>query len=148
MPSITVSRTIRAPIDRVFRSVADVREFAVIQPQIVNIEFLTQQQLGVGTQFRETRRMGKRTATTELQVIEFVENGRVRLLADAGGTIWDTVFSVAASAEPGTTELTMQMDARAHTLLARLMSPLIMGMVRKAVIADLDRVKAHCEADR
>ncbi len=38
------------------------------------------------------------------------------------------------------------MDARAHSLLPRLMNPLIKGMIQKAIEKDMDTVKAYCEA--
>lgn len=146
MPSVSTSRTIRAPRELVFRAVADVREFKKIQPQIVEVEFLTEQQRGLGTRFRETRMMGSKPATTVLEVTEYVENERIRFVTDAGGTIWDTVMDVRPSVQPGVTELSMVMDARPHKLLAKVMTPLIMGMVGKAVKADMDRVKDWCEA--
>lgn len=145
MPQVSVSRTINAPLEMVFRTVADVREFAKVQPQIVDIQFLTEQQVGKGTKFRETRMMGKSKAATELEVTEYVENERIRFVADSMGTTWDTIFTVAAG-PGGTTELTMVMEARGHTFLARLMNPLVMLMVKKAVVGDVDRVKAFCEA--
>ena len=37
------------------------------------------------------------------------------------------------------------MEATPLTFLARLMVPLMKGMVRKAIAADMDAVKAYCE---
>ena len=81
--------------------------------------------------------------STELAVTEYVENHRVRIVSDAGGTVWDTVFTVAPA--EGSTELTMVMEARPYELRARITTPLIAGTVRKAVEQDLDAVKAFCE---
>lgn len=144
MKATTVERTINAPVEQVFRAVSDVREFAKAQPQILDITFLSQQQAGVGTRFRETRLMKGRKAAMDLEITELVENQRVRLVADSHGTAWDTVFSV-APASPGGTRLSMRMEARAHGLLARVLTPLMRGMVARAVAKDMDRVKAHCE---
>lgn len=87
--------------------------------------------------------MNGRVASTVLEVTEYEENERVRLISDAGGTIWDTLFTT----EPrnGGTELAMVMEARPHTLLARISTPMIKGMVAKAIEADLDAVKEYCE---
>ena len=74
---------------------------------------------------------------------EYQEAERIRLVSDAGGTIWDTVFTVTPKGEQ--TELRMEMDARPHKLLPRLINPLIRPMVRKAVESDMDAVKAYCE---
>ncbi len=143
MTSMTVTRQIEAPIDVVFRTVADINRFAQVVPQIVRIEFLSDVRSGIGTRFRETRLMNGQEVSTELAVTEYVENNQVRIVSDAGGTIWDTVFTV-ASAE-GSTELAMVMEARPYKLRARITTPLIAGAVRRAIEQDMDAVQAFCE---
>ena len=145
MGRTTVSRTIHAPIGKVFDTVAHIENFSKAVPAIVRVEFVTEQKSGVGTRFRETRLMGKREATTELEVKEYVENERIRIVADQGGTIWDTVFTVTPAGE-GAVELEMVMDANAYRFLAKLFNPLIKGMIRKFIEQDMDAVKAYCEA--
>ena len=44
-------------------------------------------------------------------------------------------------------QLSMVMDARPYKFLARIVTPLIKGMVTKAVVADMDGVKAWCERE-
>lgn len=144
MGRTTVVRTVRAPIERVFDTVAHCENFSTVVPDIEGVEFLTESRSGVGTRFRETRRMGKRVGTTELEVTEYVPNERVRLVSDQGGTIWDTVFTTRPAAD-GAVELKMVMDARPYRLVAKLMNPLIGGFIRKAIESDLDAVKAYCE---
>ena len=146
MKSILISRTIAAPLELVFETVSDVRNFRDAVPHITNVEFLSDQQVGAGTRFRETRLMNGREQTVELVVAEYIENDRVRMISDAGGTIWDTMFTV--SKRPDNVALEMQMDIRPHTLFARIMTPLIRGMVVKGVESDMDAVKAFCEAKR
>ena len=143
MTSMTVTRRIAAPVGVVFRTVADIRQFSKVVPQIIRIEFLSDVRSGIGTRFRETRLMNGQEMATELAVTEYVENNRVRIVSDAGGTVWDTVFTVAAA--EGSTELTMAMEARPYELRARITTPLIAGAVRKAVEQDMDAVKAFCE---
>ena len=144
MKSIRITRTIDAPIDAVFQTVSDVRNFRDAVPHITNVEFLTEQQTGKGTRFLETRAMNGREQSVELEVADYVENDRVRMISDAGGTIWDSLFTV--SDEDGKVRLDMQMDIKPHTLVARIMTPLIRGMVVKGVAADMDAVKAYCES--
>ena len=144
MARTEVSRTIQAPIEKVFDTIAHIESFSKAVPNIVSVEFLTEQHKGVGTRFRETRLMGKRKASTELEVTEYVENERIRLVSDQGGTIWDTVFTV-QSAPAGGVELKMVMDANAYKLAAKLFNPLIKGVIRKFIEKDMDGVKAYCE---
>jgi len=143
MSRITSIRQINAPIELVFETVADIRNFSKAIPHITNVEFLTEQQVGLGTRFRETRLMKGKEASTELEVTEYVENESIRLVADSHGCVWDTIFTV--TPKDGGVELKMVMDARPHKLMARIITPLIKGMVAKAVGEDMDAVKSYCE---
>lgn len=143
MPHISATRVIAADAAAVFDAVAHIEKFKEVVPHITKVEFLTEQKRGVGTKFKETRLMGKREGTTELEVTEYVPDERIRLVSDAGGTIWDTLFTVQPH-ERGC-ELRMQMDARPYKLAAKLSTKMIMGFVQKAVEADMDMVKQHCE---
>lgn len=146
MKPVQISRTIAAPLDLVFQTVSDVRNFRDAVPHIKHVEFLSDQQFGTGTRFRETRLMNGREHTVELEVAEYIDNQRVRMISDAGGTIWDTVFTVAQVSDNVTLEMTM--DIKPHTLVARVMTPLIRRMVVKGVETDMDAVKAFCESKR
>lgn len=144
MSRTTVVRRIHAPLERVFDTIAHIENYEKAVPEIVRIERLSDVRTGVGTRFRETRRMGGKEATTELEVTAYVENDRVRIVGDAGGTVWDTVFEVVA--ESDCVRLTASMDARPYRLVSRLINPLIARFVRRAMESDMDAVKAYCEA--
>jgi uncharacterized protein YndB with AHSA1/START domain len=144
MKPILAIRTISAPLELVFQTVSDVRNFCKAVPHITKIQFLSDQQQGVGTRFRETRLMNGREHAVDLEVVEFVPNERVRLKSDAGGSIWDTVFLVSQAGSA--VELKMQMDVRPYKFLAKTMNFIIRGMVGKGVESDMDAVKLYCEA--
>ena len=145
MSTITVTRFIEAPKEKVFQTIADIRNFSKTVPDIVNVEFLTDQQYGVGTKFRETRDMNGREVSTELEVTELVENAHIRLVSDTMGTVWDSVFTVERR-EKGT-ELTLIMDAKAYKLLPKIINPFMKGFMKKALEKDMDAVKTDCESD-
>jgi len=109
----------------------------------VKVEILSGVKWGAGTRFRETRLMKGKEVTTELEMTEYIENDRVRMVADSHGTVWDSVFTVQREQEH--TKLTLAMDAIAYKLLPKLMYPLIRGMVAKAIAQDMDSVKTFCE---
>lgn len=138
-----VTKAIAAPIDVVFKTVSDINLFSKAIPHIVNVEFLSPAKSGVGTRFRETRLMRGKKAETELEITEFVENNRVRYVADSHGTVWDTVFTVEPDRDY--TLLTMTMDAKTKKLIPKIMNRLIRGMVQKAVEQDMNAVKSFCE---
>ena len=143
MKTLRTTRMIDAPPDRVFEIVSNVENFAKAVPQIVKVERLSEAARGVGVRFRETRLMKGREATTELEITEFIANERVRLVSEAGGAIWDSLFAV--TPRDGGSTLELAMEARPQSLIARLTTPLIMGVVGKAVESDMDAVKAYCE---
>ena len=141
--NVVITRTIAAPIEKVFNTVADISEYSKAVPHIVKVEFLSDTKRGIGTRFRETRLMNSREAATELEVTEFSDNDRVRMVADSHGTVWDTIFTVKAKGVQ--TELRAAMEGRAYKLLPKIMNRLIGGMVKKAVEKDMDLVKTYCE---
>ena len=144
--TMTVTRTIDAPIETVFQSVSDIESFPDIQPEVLSIEFLTESRSGQGTRFRETRRHGKQEMVTELEVTEFVENERIRMVTDSHGTVWDTIFVVRP--EGSGAELSITMDARPHKLLPKIMNPLLKGTFRKGIESYADLLRDHCEGAR
>ena len=143
MRTIETTRMIAAPIEEVFAAISGPEGFSKAVPHIKEIEFLTDQKTGAGTRFRETRIMNGREATVELEVAELVENERVRMVSDAGGTVWDSVFTLKEKGDQ--VEMRMAMEAKPHKLMARIMNPLIRSMVVKGVEADMDHIKQYCE---
>ena len=49
MSRTIVTRRIEAPVDRVFETVSDIGNFSKAISGIVNVEFMSEQRLGVGT---------------------------------------------------------------------------------------------------
>lgn len=145
MTRTRTTRTIDAPVGAVFGLIADPVNYTRAVPQITKVEFLTERRSGIGTRFRETREMRGREAATELEVTEYVKDERVRMVSDAGGTIWDSVFTVTPTGDGRGTKLDLVMEARPHRLLARVFVPLTKGIVAKAIAGDMDAVKAYLE---
>lgn len=143
MTRFTVTRTINAPIDLVFKTISNINNYSKAVPDIVKFEILSEIQSGVGTRFRETRMMKGKEARTELEVTEFIENDRIRMVTDSHGAVWDSVFIV--KSEEDHTHLELTMDAKPHKLMPKLMIPLMKGFISKNVEKDLDAVKTYCE---
>lgn len=144
MSKITIIKTINAPIELVFNTVADIRNFSKAVPDIGDVEFLSDQKTGVGTRFRETREINGREAATELEVTEYVENDHIHLVSDSHGTVWDSIFTV--DEMNGRTNLTLVMEARAYKFLSKLLNPIMKSFIKKAVEKDMDAVKSYCES--
>lgn len=146
MGTISLTTTIEAPLEKVFHTVADIRNFSKAVPDIVDVEMLSEVTSGEGARFREKRVINGREAATELEVTDYVENERIRLVADSHGTVWDSVFTVSES--NGHTELTLVMEAKPYKLLSRLMNLLMKGTMTKALRKDMEAVKRYCESDK
>ena len=145
MSRTTVRKTIDAPVDFVFRTVSEIDNYSEAIPHIVDVEFISDIRSGVGSRFRETRLMMGREASTVLEVTEYVENERVRLVSDEGGTIWDSIFTV--SPVEGGTELTLVMDAAPYTFKSRILVPIMKLAIRMGLVKDMDAVKKYCESN-
>lgn len=135
--------TIKAPLEMVFETISNPTGFQKASPQIQNIEFLSEQHAGEGTRFKETRIMRGKEVSTILEITEFEKNDFVRMVSEAGGTTWDTLFSV--EDEKKGVRLRMQMTAIPNNFLARMANNMIGGIVRKGIRADMKRVKEFCE---
>ncbi|MCG8562286.1 MAG: SRPBCC family protein [Hyphomicrobiales bacterium] len=140
---IALSLPIDAPAELVFATISDIQAYAKAVPHIEDIAFLSETRTGLGTRFRETRRTGGTVMTTELEVTEFVENARQRLVADSHGAVWDTLFVVAP--RNGASELSVTMEARAYAVLAKLAMPAMKSAIGEAIERDMAAVKAYCE---
>lgn len=144
MTRIKVARDIAAPPEVVFGAVADIERLPEVNEEVVRIEFLGEQRSGVGTRFRETRRMGKREMETELEVTEYEAPTRARMVTDSHGTVWDTVFRITPT-EAGA-HLEIDMDARPHKIMTRIMTPLMAPLFRRGMQKHIDVLAEHCAA--
>ncbi len=144
MTRVQVTRDIAAPVERVFGAITQIEKLPETNPDIVSVELLTEQREGVGTKFREIRRMGKSEHPTDLEIVELVPDESTRMISDAHGTVWDTLFRVRATGDGGT-RLDIIMDARPHKLLPRLLNPIMKGVFRSGLDKHIEALKAHCE---
>ncbi|MCB9880969.1 MAG: SRPBCC family protein [Planctomycetes bacterium] len=138
---VTSVRTVSAPPQAVFDIISDPRRYAEIQPDIVGIDVLQEDAEGRVERFRETRRMKGREAAVELRITERTPAKRIRFVSDAGGTTWDTVYSLRSEGEG--TALHLEMQVRPYKFFARILTPLILPMVRRGIESDMDRVADH-----
>ena len=144
MAAQTATRTIQATADKVFRVLADIESYPSVLPSVKKVEFLGEQRQGAGTRFREIRFASGRDGTSDVEVTEYVEGERIRLVDEHLGSSWDTTYSLAD--EGGSTRLTMAVQVEPHKLMAKLTMALSMSGYRKNMEQHLDAVKAYCEA--
>jgi hypothetical protein len=143
MVKIIVSRKIKAPIDKIFKAISDIRHLPETNPDIVKIEFVSEVKSGIGTRFIETRLMNGKESRTELEVSELIENEHIRMVADSHGTVWDSIFTIKPIDDQ--VLLTLSMDAIAHKLLPKLLNPLMKNFYKKGLEKHMDAVQIFCE---
>ncbi len=148
MTSFTVTKHVNAPIETVFEVATDLRHAAEHVRGIEKIELLTPEPIGVGTRWRETRKMMGREATEVLEIKAFDRPRRYVVGCESCGCYFETTFSF-APADDGT-DVTLELQTKALTLMAKVMSPIgnlmMGGTMRKCLEGDLDDVKRVAES--
>lgn len=141
MKPVQAARVLDAAPDQVFAVLSDPNVQAEVIPCVVSSEVIDGTTPGAGMRFRETRKMGKREMTMTFEVTEWASPHRLRIECNEHGTIWDSSFDIAE--HPGGTELKISMDARAQSLLPRMLNPIMKPMFRRGLVQHLDALEAH-----
>lgn len=127
----------------VFQTISNGDEFSKAIPDIVKVETLGETPAQVGTEFRETRLMNGREGTVTFRVTEIEPQKLLRMEAEMGGTHWNTWFTLQQC--DARCELTMFMDATPKAFAAKIVTPMMMGMMEKSLGKDLEHIKRYCE---
>lgn len=147
MPGLTIKRRINVSPHETFVLFTDLAHAAENISGITKLEKLTEGPVGVGTQFRETRKIMNKEATEQMAFTAFEPGKSYRVECDSHGTSYMSTFRF-DPVESGT-EVTVDFQARPVTFAAKLMAPLgwmMMGMTRKCIEKDLDDLKQVAES--
>ena len=151
MPTITASRRIRAPRDRVWEVFTDLEASADRLRAVERVEVLTDEPFGVGTTWRETRKMFGRTETEEMHVTAVDRPASYTVSATSQGTTYTSRFDFSESA-PDTTEVLFTFSGETQGVVRKAIGavvwPLFRGKVTKELRRDLDDLAAFCETSR
>lgn len=147
MTGFTISRTVDAPIERVFELSSDFAHAHERVAGIKSMEMLTEGPPGVGTRFRETRVMFGKEATEEMEVTAFDPPRSYTLFCENHGCRYETEVRFREVA--GKTEMEMTFEATPLTMAAKMMGVLMKPMLKackSAVEKDMDDIKAAAES--
>lgn len=143
-----MERVIRASPERVWEAMTDLRGVERALSGVQRIEVLTEGGFGVGTRWRETRRMLGKEATEEMYVTASEPPERYVVEADSHGTHYVSEFTL-LTAGPETTTVRMAFSAVEPGgfmgLLAKVLGPLGVKAVSRAIAKDLEDVAAAVE---
>lgn len=144
---IEVAETISASPEAVFAALANVERWPSLMPDILQVELLTEGPVGVGTRFREVRRMYGREAAEEMTVAELDPPRLFVLTAESHGARYRAEHRIVPSASGCI--LSLGFEGVPVSALARLMSPLLgflAGSLERKLRADLTALKTAVEA--
>lgn len=147
MSEVKVHRHIEAPPEVVFAAVTDFARAHEKVEAIQRVEMLTDGPVGVGTSFRETRRVFNREATEEMEVTAFDPPRSYTLECESHGCRFSSEFRLAPNGSG--TDLEMSFAAEPVSFLAKAMSGMMkpmMGKMAELCEKDLDDLKAAIES--
>ena len=148
MTGIVVTETIAAPPETVFARSTDLARWPETCEAITKVEILTDGPVGVGTRFRETRKMWGKEATEEMEITAFEPPNRYVLGAESHGCKYRTELRFDAQGDG--TLVTFDFQGEPQTLTAKVMGfvmkPMMKSMI-KMCAKDLADMKAAIESE-
>jgi hypothetical protein len=146
-----VNTQIHASKEAVWKTISDIEHSATTVSAIQKIEVLERPEDGlVGFKWRETRTLFGKEAQETMWITDAAENDFYRTRAESHGAVYVSRLSV--TEEEGTTTLTISFTGEAQSLIARIMSvvmmPFFKGATIKALQQDLADIKAAIEASQ
>lgn len=146
---MNVDVLVKAPRKVVWDVVTDIPNAATTIKAIEKVEVLTRPPQGVvGLKWRETRQMFGKEASEVMWITDAAEPSFYDTRAESHGAIYSTRIAL-AEAEGGT-RLSMEFAATPMSLGARVMGSIfgafMKGSMRKAILKDLEDIKAAAEA--
>ncbi|MFE7439535.1 SRPBCC family protein [Streptomyces chartreusis] len=146
--SVVVERRIAAGQGSVWESLTDLRGMVHVLSGVSGVEVLTEGAFGVGTRWRETRRMFGKEATEEMWVTLCEPPERYVVEAESHGTHYVSEWALRAEGASATTvrmTFTGVTSGGVAGVLAKLFGSLGSRAVAKAIEKDLDDIAAAVE---
>lgn len=149
MARFTMAKRVAAPVDTAFDAASDLERAAEQIHAIEKIELLTPGPIGVGTRWRETRKMMGHEATETLEIAAFDRPRSYTIGCESCGSHFETTFRFAAAADDAT-DVSVEVNCEPRSFMATLMAPLgnlvFAKMMRKCMDADLEDIKRAAES--
>ena len=144
---ISQTITIQAPVSHVFDVFTDLSQAKEHISGIKELEIINgQENMKVGTKWKETRTMMGKDSTETMWVSELTQNTSYVVDAESHGTKYRSYFTFIE--KEGSTEVTWVFEGIPQTLPAKLMSILgylFSGSLKKMLAQDMNDLKIVCE---
>jgi uncharacterized protein YndB with AHSA1/START domain len=140
--------TIQAPPEKVFDAMTNLEQSRLWMNGLVRMEKLTQGEFGVGTEFRETRKMFGKEASEHFEVTSCEHPKRLALRVDgtkgASGK-GEYFFHYELTPEGGCTRLHVLAEVRMEGFFSNMIGRVFLGTFKKACDKDLSALKTFVE---
>jgi len=138
-----MSKQFISPPATVFAAVTDIPRTPERIPEIKKIEMLTEGPIGLDTKFQETRIMFGKEAVETFEIVEFIQDRLMTMVAVSCGAEYRVEHRF--HADGAGTRMELELQIRARSFYAKLFRPLgwlMRGMMKKGIAKDLDRLAA------
>ncbi|QHE51064.1 SRPBCC family protein [Pontibacillus sp. HMF3514] len=129
MPAFSDEVTIAKPKDEVFTFAANMDHSTDVMPNVVKIEKLTEGPVGVGTQYRETREIRGKEASSVIEVVEYKPNEKYSVKSSLEGLT--TIYHYTFTERDGETKIRFECEINASTLKMKLVKPVFKRIMKK-----------------
>jgi len=136
---------VNASPDQVFTYLADFTRHDEWTAHPVNIQQTSEGAIGAGSTFTSRNHFMGRDLEDALVVKEFVSNERLVFEADGNTGLFRHVIEI--QPVDGGSRVTKSIEALRTPLIGKLLAPVLMFVAPRALTHDLERIKAHVEAD-
>jgi hypothetical protein len=146
MAGFTLTKHVAAPPAVAFSVFSDLEHAVGRVKAISKLELVTPGPVGVGTRFRETRKMFGKDCTEELQITAYDPGHSYEMSAQSCGAEFRTIFHFVP--DGAGTRVEVEFRPRAVSLFAKLMVPLtwlMTGSIKKCFDQDLEDLKQAAE---
>src|SRR3954466_7701879 len=142
--------TINGSNSAIWAAITNIENSSEIISGIENIEVLEKPANGlVGLKWRETRMLFGKPASVEKWITDAAENEFYKTRAESDGFVFLSTIRISESS--GDTTLTSSHDSKPQGIVAKLRSiPIFLfkGVVKKALLQDLNDIKSAVEQER
>ena len=154
--SVLVARmidTIDADPEAVFVTVAHGGRHGDAIPEVESVDFVSDETMGVGAQFRENRDWTAvqvlfakfaRLHRNVIECIEYEPNRRVRYMSNGAGARWHSIYTLIPVGEDRT-RLELRLEILPKNLLGRWLPQLMKAPLQASTEADFKAIKRHIE---
>jgi hypothetical protein len=120
---------IERPLEEVFAFAADLCNAPKVMAHVLSSEKLTEGPVGVGTQFKERRKMGAQDTTSILEFIEYIPNRSYAIQSETNGI--EVIYRYRFKTYDNGTLVDFTGEVVAKNIIMRLIRPMVINMLKK-----------------